>query len=380
MAQIIGSPVRYVQGPGTAYELGKYAAKFADRALAIVGPNAAQVFDEILPEAFTPATGCLCEEVIFSGECSKTEIERLRTESDERNCGLIIGIGGGKAVDTAKAVAYYAHKPVIIVPTAASSDAPCSAIAVIYTDDHIFEEYLYLPANPDMVVVDSKVVAAAPPRLLASGMGDALATYFEARACQKSNSLNCLGGHVTMAAVNLARLCYDTLLEDGLNAVLAVQAGAVTPAVEHIIEANTYLSGIGFESGGLSAAHAIHNGLTILPGTHKLLHGEKVAFGVLAMLVLEGAAEEEIETVANFCVTMGLPVTFEELGIGSVTAEELMEVAKAAADPQDSAQNTPVAATPDTIFNALLGADAIGQFMTGAGEEHHGGDCCGHHH
>lgn len=378
MPKIIGSPARYVQGPGTAYELGKYAAAFADRALVIVGSNTAQVFDAILPEAFSRETECACEEVIFGGECSKTEIERLKKECADRDCGVIVGIGGGKVLDTAKAVAYYAGRPVIVMPSAASSDAPCSSLSVIYTDDHLFEEYLYLPANPDMVVADSNVIAAAPPELLVAGMGDALATYFEARACQRSNSLNCLGGHVTIAAMGIAKLCYDTLIAEGMNALLAVQAGAVTPSLERIIEANTYLSGVGFESGGLAAAHAIHNGLTILPGTHRALHGEKVAFGLLSMLVLEGAKTEEIETVANFCITMGLPVTFAELGIPNVTADELMEVAKRAADPEDTAKNMPVTATPDTIFNAMLGADAMGQFLTGADEDHH--DCCGHEH
>lgn len=380
MTKIIGSPVRYTQGAGAAYELGKYAAKFADRALAIVGSNTAPVFDDILPEAFTPATECACEEVIFGGECSKSEIDRLCEEAKSRSCGVIIGIGGGKVLDTAKAVAFYSGLPVIVVPSAASSDAPCSSLSVIYTDDHVFEEYLYLPSNPDLVVVDTKIVAAAPIRLMASGMGDALATYFEARACDRSNSLNCLGGHVTLAAMGIAKLCYDTLLADGVNALLAAQAGAVTPSVERVIEANTYLSGVGFESGGLSAAHAIHNGLTVLPGTHRMLHGEKVAFGVIAMLVLEGADEEELDTVVNFCIAMGLPVTFEQLGIPDVTADELMEVAKRAADPDDTAGNMTVTVTPDTIFNALIGADAIGQYMSGEGDEHGHEGCCGHEH
>lgn len=377
MSQIIGSPARYIQGAGTARELGEYAAQFADHALVIIGPNSAPLFDEILPDTFT-ADKCACTEAIFTGECSKSEIERLCREAKEKGCGVVVGIGGGKVLDTAKAVAHYLHLPVIVMPTAASSDAPCSSLSVIYTDDHQFEEYLYLPANPDLVIVDTQIVASAPVRLLASGMGDALATYFEARACKASNADNCLGGKTTLAAMGIAKLCYDTLIADGTHALLAASAGAVTPAVERIIEANTYLSGVGFESGGLSVAHAVHNGLTCLPGTHKMLHGEKVAFGVLTMLVLEGADEEEIQEVVMFCIAMGLPVTFEELGVPDVTAEELMKVAELAASPDDTAHNEPFTVTADTILNALVGADAVGTYLSGADEVHD--SCCDHEH
>lgn len=139
------------------------------------------------------------------------------------------------------------------MPTIASTDAPCSALSVIYSDEGVFEKYLFLPANPNMVLVDTTIVAAAPVRLLVAGMGDALATYFEARACEASGATNCVGGKTTLAAMGLARLCYDTLLEDGVKAKLAVENGVCTKAVEHVIEANTYLSGLGFESGGLAA-------------------------------------------------------------------------------------------------------------------------------
>lgn len=97
------------------------------------------------------------------------------------------------------------------MPTIASTDAPCSALSVIYSDEGVFEKYLFLPANPNMVLVDTAVVAAAPVRLLVAGMGDALATYFEARACEASGATTVWAAKTTLAAMGLARLCYDTL-------------------------------------------------------------------------------------------------------------------------------------------------------------------------
>ena len=291
-----------------------------------------------------------------------TEIHRIMELCKEAGSEVIVGIGGGKIHDTAKAVAYYMKKPVMIVPTIASTDAPCSALSVIYTDEGVFEKYLFLPASPNMVLVDTEIVSKAPERLFVAGMGDALATYFEARACRRSDALNCVGGKVTLTAMALAKLCYETLLDEGIDAMLAVREKVCTKAVEHVIEANTYLSGIGFESGGLAGAHAIHNGLTAVPETHDLYHGEKVAFGTLVQLVLENADQEEIQDVLAFCAEAGLPTTLEELGIKEIKEEQIMEVARLACSPDDTLGNMPFEVTPEDVYAAILGADALGRY------------------
>ena len=112
-----------------------------------------------------------------------------------------------------------------ICPTIASTDAPCSALSVIYTDEGVFEKYLFLPANPNMVMMDTEIIAKSPVRLTVAGMGDALATYFEARACQRSEATSCAGGNTTGAAMALAELCFDTLMEEGVKAKIALEAG-----------------------------------------------------------------------------------------------------------------------------------------------------------
>ena len=213
----------------------------------------------------------------------------------------------------------------------------------------------------NVVLVDTEIVSKAPARLLVSGMGDALATYFEARACQRSNATNCVGGKTTLAAMALARLCYDTLMADGRKAAVAAKAGACTKALENIVEANTYLSGIGFESGGLAGAHAIHNGLTAIPETHAFYHGEKVAFGTLVQLVLEDEHFEQIQEVVRFCTDVGLPTTLADLGIAEIKPEQIHAVAELACAPSDTLGNMPFAVTPDAVYDAILGADAIGR-------------------
>ena len=357
MANIIIAPSRYVQGKGELNNLSKYTEHLGKKPFVLVSPSGMKRVGEPIRASFGETE---VKFETFNGECSKNEIDRLIALMGE--CDLVVGVGGGKILDTAKAIGYYTHKPVAIAPTIASTDAPCSALSVLYTDEGVFDRYLFLPSNPNLVLVDTDIVAKAPARLLVSGMGDALATYFEARATQASNGSTCAGGKVTSAAMALARLCYDTLLEEGLKAKLAVENKVCTKAVEDVIEANTYLSGIGFESGGLAGAHAIHNGLTVLEGCHHMYHGEKVAFGTLAQLVLENADMEELEEVISFCLTVGLPVTLADIGLDQPTQAEIMAVAQATCAEGESIYNMPVEVTVDKVYAAIVGADALGRY------------------
>lgn len=141
---------------------------------------------------------------------------------------------------------------------------------------------------------------------------------------------------------------------------MACENHVVTDALEKIVETNILLSGLGFESGGLAAAHAIHDGLTILEGTHKYFHGEKVAFGTLAQLVLENAPMEEIEEVLEFCLSIGLPVCLEDIGVSHITEEELIQVAEKACIPEESIYAMPFPITVEQVVAAVKTADAIG--------------------
>lgn len=364
MANILISPSKYVQGAGEMAKLCDYAKTYGKKALILITASGYKRIGEIVEASFA---GKDLEIVFdyFNGECSKNEINRLNKVMEENGCDLIIGIGGGKILDTAKAVAYYCKTPVLICPTIASTDAPCSALSVIYTDEGVFEEYLFLPANPNMVLMDTDIITKSPVRLTVSGMGDALATYFEARAVQTKGATTCAGGNVTSAAMALAKLCFDTLMEEGVKAKLALEAGACTKAVEKVIEANTLLSGIGFESGGLAGAHAIHNGLTVLEECHHMYHGEKVAFGTITQLVLENIPAEELQEIIDFCIELGLPVTLKELGVEEITDEKLMAVATAACAEGDTLHNMPFEVTPESVCAAMKAADAYGHYFLG---------------
>jgi len=362
MLSVFCSPCRYTQGRGATAQLGAEMKGLGldGPVLIVAGRAAKSLLSEVWQTSLDEA-GYAYSVHDFGGECSHTEIGRIVGAAQGGKTATIVGAGGGKVLDAARAAAADLNLPVVNCPTVASSDAPCSALSVIYTDEGVFQEYRFYRKNPELVLVDSQVVAQAPPRLLAAGMGDALATWFEAKTCVAGHVRNMRGGASTRSALALAQLCYQTLIENGPEAMRAVSLQAVTPALERIIEANTLLSGLGFESSGLAAAHAVHNGLTAAPATTRFFHGEKVAFGVIVQLVLEGAPQAQFAEVFRFSTSVGLPITLEQIGCTEMPREMLQRVAARTTAPGETIHNEPFEVTPALVADAILAADASGR-------------------
>ena len=369
MLAVFCSPSRYTQGRDATAHLGSEMTTLGleGPALVVAGKSPIRLLSETWKSTFAEA-GMAYRVHEFGGECTLKEIERIRNAATESKAGVIVGSGGGKVLDAARAAAADLKLPVVCCPTVASSDAPCSALSVVYSEDGVVEFFRIYRKNPDLVLVDTRVISLSPPRLLVAGMGDALATWFEAKTCVDGRVKNMRGGLSTQTALTLAEMCYRTLLEDGADALEAVRARVVTPALERLVEANTLLSGIGFESSGLAAAHAIHNGLTTAKGTHDFLHGEKVAFGLLSQLVLEGQPRTVMGKVLGFATSVGLPITLAEIGLANMTAEELRAISVRATAGNETIHNEPFEVTPVAVADAILAADAIGRaWKRGAG-------------
>ncbi|MFD1177935.1 glycerol dehydrogenase [Paenibacillus puldeungensis] len=363
-------PTKYVQGEDELLNLGYFVKSFGPSTLLIAHPDDVKRVKDKL-DATAKKFNVTFVESGFKGECSRQEVARLQEIAKEKGCTSTIGLGGGKAIDAAKCVAQ--GEALIICPTIAATDAPTSHSAVLYTPEGAFDDYAYFKQSPSVVLIDTTVIANAPTRFLVSGMGDALSTYFEARATARSYSNvnaglpcgfregDCGPAKGTNTALALATLCYEMLMKDGVKAKAACDSNVVTPALENIIETNILLSGLGFESAGLGGAHAIHDGLTILEGSHHYYHGEKVAFGTIAQLVLENAPTEELNQVLDFCLEVGLPVCLKDIGVDSITKEELLEVAEKACIPEESIHAMPFPVTVEGVAAAIAAADKIGR-------------------
>ena len=214
--------------------------------------------------------------------------------------------------------------------------------------------------HPDLVLLDTDILAKAPIRFLVAGMGDALSTYPECRANVQSASPNYVnsGYHQTIACIAVSEACHETILSKGVNAKLAAEKGLCTKDVEDVIEANTLLSGLGVQNGSCAGAHSIAEGITVLPPCAKLLHGEVVAFGVLVQLIVEGAPAEEIDQMYDFFQQVGLPTTFEDLGIPDATDADIMKVAETSMHSYWDVE--PFAVNPQMVFDGIMMANALG--------------------
>ncbi len=352
-------PARYVQGPGSLGTLGTECASFAQKVLCLV--------DNTLPEGTTSMVGGKGAELIIAPtapRCTMATIAEVVAEAGKTGADAVAALGGGKIIDLGRAAADDLGLPFVSVPTVAASDAPCSALAVVYDDEGRVVTDRFVRFNPQLVLVDSTVIAAAPARFFAAGMGDALATFYEAVACKRSGAGNLCGGQQTRLAMAVAELCRDTILGHGSAALEEMKSGKPGAAFEAVLEANILLSGIGFESGGVAAAHAIHHGLAELPETHGALHGEKVAFGVLVELALNDASDTEIAEIASFNSLVSLPRTLEALGI-SETDRAIPAIARRATQAGEIIHNEPFPVDQPMVERAIRRADAIGRTTMG---------------
>lgn len=353
-----GSPLRYIQGPGEFKRLPEYTASYGKAEILIDG----FLFDslnEILEKAYENSNAAF-EAINFTGECCEDEINRICESAAQNKVSLMVGVGGGKTLDTAKICADTLKLPLIIVPTSASTDAPVSEIAVLYTKSGEYIGSRKMTRSADLVLVDSEIIIKAPKRLFIAGMGDALATYLEAVACEKSDSPNYIGeNRRCRTGMAIAKECMDILFADGKKALLSLENGAITEAFENVVEANTLMSGLGFLNTGLATAHGIHSGLTMIPSAHKYLHGEKVSFGIVCQMVLENMTEDIVEQMMSFMVDIGLPVTLEDLNV-EPTEENVRTIAKKTVEGP-LVHHEPFVITESFVHDVILAADALGR-------------------
>jgi len=357
MKHVFIAPRRYIQGRGILAEIGSLLRPLGQKPLFLWDSRVKSIIAPLVQgETFL--------DVEFRGQCTRAEAERVAALAKQNGADIIVAFGGGKTLDTGKAAAAFSGAKSVTVPTIASNDSPTSSYTVWYDNAGNCLGFESWGVNPDLVLVDTQIIANAPVRTLVAGMGDALATWFEADACRKTRALNLAGsgGTATMASLAIARLCYDTLMQHGIEAKRAVEQHLVTPAVEKIVEANVLLSGLGFESCGCASAHMIANCFPSFPECHGLMHGEEVGFGLLAQLCLDEDTDiAELYRVVDFEIAIGLPVTFAELGLAGVPRDRLQKIGDICAAKGSLCENHPFPVTSDSLVDALYAADALGR-------------------
>ena len=356
---VLLAPQRYIQGPGVLNRLGTYISLLKVKRAGLLGSERGLASQGTIILDSLTAAGIEGLSSRFNGECSVPEIESQTEIFKALEVGCLIAAGGGKLVDAGKSIAFRLDIPVVIVPTLASNDAPCSALSAIYTPSGNFVGVEKFPENPALVVVDTDVVAEADERYLVAGMGDAMATWYEARVCLNNpGARNGAGARPTLAAYSVSEACAHTLYEYGEAAASAVRSNHNNHAVERIVEANTLMSGVGFESGGLALAHALAVSYTQIDVVHNnYLHGEMVSMGTMAQLAMEGS--EDARKVAEFFARVGLPIHLGQLSLSPNHSNELDTLIDSALS-RPIAHHMPMPVTYESIRKSLLDAHQLG--------------------
>ena len=360
----MGFPGRYIQGPGALEEIPDLLKSFnANNVVVILDEVVNKINGEYLQKTLSKA-GIRVNFVLFPGEIMPEVVSQMANQVSNLNADIVLGFGGGKTIDSAKWIAFNCKLPLFILPTIASNDSPTSRLIVIYDELHRVSSVDYMVRNPDVVIVDTTIISRAPLRFFVAGLGDALSKKFEAAQCFSNQGKNFFGTPSLATARLLADKCYETIIEYGEEAVKQLkQHQSPNEAVERAIEASVLLSGLGFESAGLSLAHALTRGFTAHPIITKFLHGEIVAFGSIVQLIAEDRSINEIEAHIKFCCSLGLPVSFKSFGISQLNLLELEDIASKTMNAP-YINNLNPKATNKRIIESILKADEIGVRLT----------------
>ncbi len=363
--RLVLCPSIYVQGPDAIRHTGRYASIYGNRAF-IVGDEVA------LPAVKDVLTSSLSEKQIeVAGVqpgirmCTTSTVQKFYDSAKGAEPNIIVAVGGGSAVDVGKIVAHNLKVPVCTIATIAATAAYSTSLVVQYNDDGFLEDYVQLGKCPEIVIVDSKIIAEAPVEFLLAGMGDALGCWFEQQAHNRTVP-HSDGGYITVAAELLGKGSFHELRTYGLAAKIANEHKIVVPALERVIEVNVLDTAIGYLSGGNAAAHSIHNGF-VSSGAVSLdrrrkpysPHGQIIAFTLLAQLILENKPLNEIEDIIDFSQSLGLATTMEDVVGKDIDDHVLRKASEIACDPHESIHAMTVLISPERVFNAVKEADAL---------------------
>jgi glycerol dehydrogenase-like iron-containing ADH family enzyme len=291
----------------------------------------------------------------YHPDCCETSLKNLTASLQAHQANVVIGVGGGKCLDLAKLLAHQNQLPIVTIPTTAATCAAWTALSNVYSPAGAFLYDVPLAVCPNLLILDYGLVATAPPRTLVAGIGDSIAKWYEASISSGASDRTLI-----ISAVQQARVLRDLLFQKSAAALAEVGS----PVWQDVVDANVLLAGVIGGLGGAQcrtvAAHAVHNGLTHLIACHEMLHGEKVAFGILAQLRLEEIvagnqlAASSRQQLLEFYQQIGLPCSLNDLGLAGATVADLQHACKIACQPQSDIHRLPFSVTPEQLLMALV--------------------------
>ena len=339
-----------------AYEaFGRVCSPLGKRALIIGGKTALEKSHEKLIKALGGFE--IVDTVIYGKECFRKRIDELYNAYKGSGADFVIGVGGGKAIDTSKCVADMLKIPVVTVPTIASTCAASSALAVIYDENHTYEGFWHLPHPAYHCFIDTEIIVNAPDMYFRAGVGDTLAKFYEVEFSAR-------GRRTTFKddlGISISRMSREPLMRRAAQAYADCRNHVITADVEEtaliILISTGMVSMLINEDFNGAMAHALFYGLTVLPGfEEKFLHGDVVGYCTIVQSVLDGNMEEA-ENIRRLIYELGVETTLSERGI-MVNYDTLLPVLEAAINDPDM-KVIPYKITPEMIFEAIAKVEEL---------------------
>ncbi|MBT9315012.1 iron-containing alcohol dehydrogenase family protein [Leptothoe spongobia] len=356
LSTLMVAPAQVVRGSGILSQCGSLISKLGQRPLVIGGDRTLQTVSSVLDDMLADLN---VVKASYQMDCCEPALAQLRGDVEAHGADLIIGVGGGKALDTAKLVADQTQLPVVTVPTSAATCAAWTALSNVYSERGAFRYDVGLPTCPELLLLDYELVGTAPKRTLVAGIGDAIAKWYEASVSSGHSNQTLIIG-----AVQQARVLRDILFQKSV-AALENPGG---DEWRDVVDASVLMAGVIGGMGGAQcrtvAAHAIHNGLTQIPASHRMLHGEKVAYGILVQLRLEemelsnSLAATARQQLLQFYTQIGLPMTLSDLGLGEMSLTDLRQAAEFACQPKSDIHHLPFEVSPQQVMAAMVSTTA----------------------
>lgn len=359
------APACVLRGQNALARSREAIARLGKRPLIVGGSNSLAIAKPFLQpilqgaEAGTGAPPLQFAEIAYGTDCSEMSLANLREAADTHKADFIIGVGGGKALDAAKLLAYQCQIPIATIPTSAATCAAWTALSNIYSEQGAFQYDVTLARCPDLLILDYDLIQTAPQRTLVAGIGDAIAKWYEASVSSGHSEQTMI-----VSAVQQARILRDILFQK--SAIALQEPGSET--WQEVTDAVVLLAGVIGGIGGAQcrtvAAHAVHNGLTHLLASHGTLHGEKVAYGILVQLRLEEMLQNNQlaatarQQLLKFYGEIGLPQTLDSLGLGDISLTELQRSAEIACNPNSDIHRLPFKVVPEQLMAAMVSTTA----------------------
>ena len=348
------APARVLRGENCLANSGKEIAKLGSHPIVVAGNQTLAIVKPVLQPVLT-AEKLIGQFASYSPDCAESSLSRLKKTAQQHQADLVIGVGGGKALDTAKLLAYQCNVPIVTIPTSGATCAAWTALSNVYSEKGAFQYDVSLANCPELLILDYSLVRSAPKRTLVAGIGDAIAKWYEASVSSGESTATLL-----VSAVQQARILRDILFQKSAIAIQNPQSDEWREVVDATVLLAGVVGGIGGADCRTVAAHAVHNGLTHLIEAHDVLHGEKVAYGILVQLRLEEMiqgnklASSSRKQLLKFYTEIGLPKTLEDLGLKNVTLAQLRHAAAIATLPKSDLHRLPFAVSSEQLVAAMV--------------------------